>query len=78
MCPHCIAAAFAAGAVSIPVIPFAFRQMMSRLPTKANKTARQEAMKKNFDTLYGKPDMSRANPGFIAFQKAMKDDHASH
>lgn len=77
MCPHCAALVVAGGIVSIPIIPVAFRALKDKLSFKKKATARQEAMKANFDVLYGKPDMGRANPGYVAFQKAMRDDDAT-
>ncbi len=74
MCPHCVAAAVEVGAGSLVGIPVAIRMFKAKL-SERRKKMRQEAMKANFDVLYGKgPDMGRANPGYVAFQKAMKDE----
>ena len=73
MCPHCIAIAIDAGIGSLVALPIGYQLLKSKFTKK--KFSRQEAAKANFDVLYGKgPDMGRANPGYVAFQKAMKDE----
>lgn len=70
ICPHCVVTAIEAGTASFIGIPVVLRMFRNKLTSR--KTARQEAAKANFAILYGKgPEMDRANPGFVAFQKAM-------
>lgn len=71
MCPHCVAAAIGAVAISIPALGY-LKSKFSR------RSIRQDAARENFNQLYGAPiNPERANPGYVSFQKSMGEDHAS-